>query len=1090
MRKFLIIMLMIAATPVALSQATSEFNSAQPSVAPQSAAAQNGRVELAPIPVEREIALRSLRSATPTQIEFLNHSRQEIRIYWLNYQGQRQAYGSLQPGGVLRQGTFLSHPWVVTDVRDQALGLYLPSAWPSSVTVSDTIVELPALPCGRELMSAPVSAETTVHNVNLTSRPVTVWTVKSDGTRLGVGLEPGRNIAIGGSQAVYKTVTNAVGQCLGNYLPNAGAGRIRVREQDYDRLVWRLSSIEVEKGAAPGSIAVFGRAAFPILVEEKHHRVLMAAGFFGDDPDGARFSGDNPIVARAVALSHFPSVLQPVATRQSLLYNASRWAGKKAEPVIGLTEGLSDGDFPGFKTKAVDDAAADLSGVDVLAFNAHNAYTKEGRERIAKFAASGGGLLVFGVPWNLGDNLKPVNELLNSFGLSYREGSIDQKTFAIPAQPHSIYHSALNAAEALIREARGQMALGLDDKRIAGAAIDGALAAGVDAPGLATQLASLSDAYGVIAVTEAEPLKKAEKPVEAMLARYQSSRWDTLPASELVEHPSAKDWPGLPAAGPAVTRTTRVNGDAPKNVLINQGARGVRVFTGLYAVPGKAVTVTIPADKVNAKLDVQIGIHEAENWDEDVWPRYPKVIRRDHLTAQSTQTGCVFGGLIFIWVPAGAMLGTFPVTISGAVEAPYFKYGVTSEAEWNASIKSKPGAWGVMETAEKVSKGKEVTRYASMTLFVSRQNLMKVSNPNQVMAHWERVIATADEYMGYSDRRRGEAAVTDRYLFDGVAGHEGYPVIMYYGDSDTLVKGVLEKGDWGFYHELGHTYQRSFDSAYNIGTHGEVEVNLVPGLLLAKVHGQTAWDVPNDRPADAHFYGAVNRLKIRNAFLNLPDGNRTWAAACDLGAEPHAAYDFHYNLAEAFGWELYRAALGRLFNFLQDPSKDAELQSLDKDDPNYVRNRFFLLFSQAAGRNLAPYFDRYGFGRGGHGITQSVKGKVAGLPVWTDNKPITSISNPGALTPRVGTMAAGTGIYRFQTADPDPGTVFTYSIVAGNSNNAFSIDPRTGILRVANPAYLRFLAVFRARLQLTVQVADNGVPQTTRTVSFNVQPLF
>jgi hypothetical protein len=54
----------------------------------------------------------------------------------------------------------------------------------------------------------------------------------------------------------------------------------------------------------------------------------------------------------------------------------------------------------------------------------------------------------------------------------------------------------------------------------------------------------------------------------------------------------------------------------------------------------------------------------------------------------------------------------------------------------------------------------------------------------------------------------------------------------------------------------------------------------------------------------------------------------------------------------------------------------------------------------------------------------------------------------------------------------DAGDSLTYAITAGNSGGAFTIDPQTGELRVANPAALDF-ETFSA-FSLTVEVTDSG----------------
>jgi uncharacterized protein (TIGR03437 family) len=719
----------------------------------------------------------------------------------------------------------------------------------------------------------------------------------------------------------------------------------------------------------------------------------------------------------------------------------------------------------GFTTKnvstAMDTAQNDLSGVDVFIFSFHSGYTATALQKINAFAANGGGLLALATPWALSaTGYQTANQTMLPFGLGFNSVTASQLSYTVPAAPYSPLYSALNALDALQRQQNNQQTLTVDEQRTAALAIENALGAHPDTPVLGTPLSILSQPYGYINITTATPISRTSKPVEAMLVRYQANVLSSLPAAQVPVHPSASDWPGLPAAGATVTRTFEVNANAPPNVLINYGDEGLRIPTGLYAKPGTPITVTIPADKAGRGLDVQIGIHTDENWNLANWTRVPKVYRRDPLNQAVTETACAFGGLVFLRVPANTNLGTFNVTISGAVEAPWFRYGKDTESDWNTRIKNLPGAWGMMSCE-------------GITIFVSRTHLLNVTEPNKVIGHWDRVMRLADEFMGYSGRQREEGAISDRQITVG-GGHAGYPFLMAYGDSDSLVNGTIATGDWGFYHELGHSYQNSFDDNYVIATHSEVCVNLVPGLLMSVLHNRVPWnnDVHNT-------FNATARLTARTGFLARPSNEQTWDQAC---TGPPTAYDFYFNLYEAFGWDLYKRAHGRLFKFLQNSANDAELASLDRTDPNYKRNRIFLLYSQESGRNLAQYFDRYGLGRGSYGITQSVKDRVANLPVWMDNQQVTMLSQPGNLSLPTN-LIAGSPLYRFNATDPEPGTIFTYTIESGNDNAAFSIDKESGLLKLAKPDSTR-----TAAYNLSIKVSDNGVPRTSQTVSFTVTP--
>ena len=130
-----------------------------------------------------------------------------------------------------------------------------------------------------------------------------------------------------------------------------------------------------------------------------------------------------------------------------------------------------------------------------------------------------------------------------------------------------------------------------------------------DVTALNALVENLSTSYGWITPTNAVPLVKPGKPVEAMLARYQwRTKFDVPPANQLATlfpggvHPGASDWLGLPAAGSTVTKTVSVNANTPTEVSMNQGSKPPRIETGLYAAPGATVNIAVPANKTTAGL--------------------------------------------------------------------------------------------------------------------------------------------------------------------------------------------------------------------------------------------------------------------------------------------------------------------------------------------------------------------------------------------------------------------------------------------------------------------------------------------------------
>jgi hypothetical protein len=63
-----------------------------------------------------EKKLSSLSGERPANITFTNNSAAPRNVYWIGYSGQRVLYQTLKPGQHYIQPTFITHPWVVTDI--------------------------------------------------------------------------------------------------------------------------------------------------------------------------------------------------------------------------------------------------------------------------------------------------------------------------------------------------------------------------------------------------------------------------------------------------------------------------------------------------------------------------------------------------------------------------------------------------------------------------------------------------------------------------------------------------------------------------------------------------------------------------------------------------------------------------------------------------------------------------------------------------------------------------------------------------------------------------------------------------------------
>jgi hypothetical protein len=89
----------------------------------------------APIGCNNESALHSLSDLDPATISFSNSTESARNVYWLNYAGKRVFYQTLAPGGSCRIGTYLTHPWVITDANSACVAIYRPAPGESSAII-------------------------------------------------------------------------------------------------------------------------------------------------------------------------------------------------------------------------------------------------------------------------------------------------------------------------------------------------------------------------------------------------------------------------------------------------------------------------------------------------------------------------------------------------------------------------------------------------------------------------------------------------------------------------------------------------------------------------------------------------------------------------------------------------------------------------------------------------------------------------------------------------------------------------------------------------------------------------------------------
>ena len=408
----------------------------------------------------------------------------------------------------------------------------------------------------------------------------------------------------------------------------------------------------------------------------------------------------------------------------------------------------------------------------------------------------------------------------------------------------------------------------------------------------------------------------------------------------------AEDVPALPAAAD-------FPGSVPENAkrldsvkIPVKTAVSDWVSTGLYAAPGEVVTVNVEPQifaKFPRPFKVRIGVHKDSIENKEKWTRYPEITVEKTITGPETKVANPFGGNVYIVVPRGIGsngLGVVDFEISGAVAAPYFVRDVTSLEEWK-KIREFPAPWAELQGSEVI-------------LTVPSKVVRSLDNPQALLETWDRIIRLEDELAsGPFYRERPERITCDREISAGYM-HSGYPVMTHMDVEKVLVDNerLLTRGDWGFFHEFGHNHQNPM---WTFNGSVEVTVNYFTLYVMEKLCG-----LPPELARDD--FTKENRLaQLREYVAN-------GAKFSEWKQKPFLALNMTVQLRNEFGWEPFIRTISEYKRYPADelPKSDSE-----------KRDQWMIRLSKNTGKNLAPFFEKWGVP-----ISQEAIDAVQDLPVW------------------------------------------------------------------------------------------------------------
>ncbi len=442
---------------------------------------------------------------------------------------------------------------------------------------------------------------------------------------------------------------------------------------------------------------------------------------------------------------------------------------------------------------------------------------------------------------------------------------------------------------------------------------------------------------------------KLNDPLDFALVRYENRLIDNTPAAQVTPYRGASEFPGAVGAGAnPISRTLE----------IDTAIRGWHSL-GLYAAPGAKITVTIRSDedKIKAReLSVRIGSHADVLYTapggRNGAQRLPSISRVFPIEGQKTLAANAAGGLVYIMSPQGTVPGKLTldhndtprsdrvrVTIDGAVMSPLFEQGKTDVAAWKAQLAQSKAPWAEVGSDW-------------LVLTMPIEDARAIADPELLMNEWNGIAQNNYRFIGYPANHRPirpERMVSDVQLSVGAA-HAGYPIMMplawakRYSDPQQLKTG----NNWGLYHELGHNFQ---DPDWSFAGNGEVSNNVMI-FLARKNFGVPMWD-------EKSFAAARATLKER-----LAQGKNPWETV-EGYSDNFSKLLFWYDMVNELGFEPLQTAF-------------AETQrNAPPKDENEKRLLLMTRISRAAGKNLAPYFEKWGILQ-----NEKIPEDVAKLPVW------------------------------------------------------------------------------------------------------------
>ena len=665
---------------------------------------------------------------------------------------------------------------------------------------------------------------------------------------------------------------------------------------------------------------------------------------------------------------------------------------------------------------------SDLTGLDCLLDEFWNGHDDYDNAALVDFMISGGGLIMGGHAWywsysnsDVAHNY-PGNKIAKSTGL-FVSSDWGYNDVYFQNIPHE-YSTISNAIAGVLADRIDGVEMDDDDASVAYSALSDCTGiVTLDYTDFWTPLRHLVNQTGYTVIPystlwSSTGYELGADPVADIILRLEDALMFGLPADELPIHPSHVEFPGeVPSNATRISRTVTVNATQsglPSNFGYSNARSSLRMSTGLYAPPGEIITITVDQETSELGFSILIGAHTDGLWNKEIIKRHSRIYRTWSIENTTTIVANAFGGPIYAYIPAGSAFGEINVTISGAIRAPFFVLGETSDFEWIYYEKDNPAPW-----TELVSN--------NFIMTVPSSEIRNLNNPSQLMNWWDRALEMEHELYGFEPWPRVERAVFDVQISVGWM-HSGYPFMAH----DLSVPDVVnythmsENGDWGMFHELGHNHQ--WMPSTLPGT-TETSCNFASVYLMEDLVG-----------VEGH--GAVDPEQRRNRMESyFSDGSNisNWSV--------WTALDTYLIIKEEWGWNPITEALSVYYNL-----SPAEVPSTEEEE----FNTWVLHLSNSTGYNLAPYHAAWGFP-----LNENTYSALEHLPIWVEDPLRSEFFSYDAIIRNLESNDETTSTTDISWETYDNGTntslTFYYGVTdMGNQSSGWSSSQNLGSTSVGN----------------------------------------